>query len=226
MNAEQYLDLVRAGLEGIDVQETEDAIAYLSEYFEEAGKDHEQEVIEELGSPAKYAARIRADLLVDELPPIHSIPPHVPSSENKENMEQTVETSDHPSKRRWKKVGTILLGILALPLAIPLAAAVLILILAALLLLVMIFLMGAMIVLCGGAFCLAAIYAMISTLSSSLYTSLFCLGVALCAAGVVALFAPVLVWIFTKCSQKFVSWISSLYVNLRNRTRKAMNYER
>jgi uncharacterized membrane protein len=37
---------------------------YYNEYFDDAGPENEQKVIEELGSPAQIAARIKADSAV------------------------------------------------------------------------------------------------------------------------------------------------------------------
>lgn len=67
MTKQEYIQIVHSQLSGVDPRDLSDAIVYLNEYFEEAGVENEQKVIEELGSPEKYAATIRADLVASVL---------------------------------------------------------------------------------------------------------------------------------------------------------------
>jgi uncharacterized membrane protein len=46
----------------IPLEEREEALQYYNGYFEDAGEDHEDEIIKELGSPGKVASIIKADL--------------------------------------------------------------------------------------------------------------------------------------------------------------------
>jgi uncharacterized membrane protein len=46
----------------IPLEEREEALKYYNGYFEDAGEDHEEEIIKELGTPKKVAAIIKADL--------------------------------------------------------------------------------------------------------------------------------------------------------------------
>ena len=55
---------LRERLDRLPSDEREEALAYYEEYFDEAGVDHEQDVIRELGSPASVASRIYADRAV------------------------------------------------------------------------------------------------------------------------------------------------------------------
>nr|WP_300833126.1 hypothetical protein [uncultured Acetatifactor sp.] len=50
-------------LTGIAPTEREEAIQYYSDYFDDAGAENEQEVIEALGNPARVAENIKRDLL-------------------------------------------------------------------------------------------------------------------------------------------------------------------
>lgn len=59
MNREEYLKRLSFLLKDLPEEEIEDAIAYYEDYFEEAGKDKEEQVIRELGSPEKIAKMIR-----------------------------------------------------------------------------------------------------------------------------------------------------------------------
>jgi uncharacterized membrane protein len=47
----------------IPLDEREEALKYYNGYFEDAGEDHEQEIIAELGSPKQVADMIKADLV-------------------------------------------------------------------------------------------------------------------------------------------------------------------
>jgi uncharacterized membrane protein len=47
----------------IPLDEREEALKYYNGYFEDAGEDHESEIIAELGSPKKVADMIKADLI-------------------------------------------------------------------------------------------------------------------------------------------------------------------
>ena len=55
MNKEQFLKELEDLLQDIDATEREEALNYYRDYFEDAGSEHEQEVIDELGTPEKVA---------------------------------------------------------------------------------------------------------------------------------------------------------------------------
>ncbi len=63
MNRADFMDQLERLLQGIDPTEREGAIQYYNDYFDDAGKENEQEVIEALGNPARVAENIRRDLL-------------------------------------------------------------------------------------------------------------------------------------------------------------------
>lgn len=62
MNREEFLRELERLLGVISESDRVDAIAYYNDYFDEAGSENEQEVIRELGSPAKVANMIIEDL--------------------------------------------------------------------------------------------------------------------------------------------------------------------
>ena len=62
MNREEFLSRLERLLYDIPAQEREEALEYYNGYFDDAGKEKEAEVIQELGSPGKVAAIIKADL--------------------------------------------------------------------------------------------------------------------------------------------------------------------
>lgn len=62
MNKEAFIRRLRELLAGLPQNEAAEAIQYYEDYFADAGTENEAKVIEELGSPEKVAANIRADL--------------------------------------------------------------------------------------------------------------------------------------------------------------------
>ena len=66
MNREEFLSQLERLLYDIPAQEREEALEYYNGYFDDAGNEKEAEVIQELGSPGKVAAIIKADLSGNE----------------------------------------------------------------------------------------------------------------------------------------------------------------
>ncbi len=62
MNRIEFMTELAALLQDVPVEERRDAMKYYNDYFDDAGEENEQQVVEELGSPAKVAATIKADL--------------------------------------------------------------------------------------------------------------------------------------------------------------------
>ena len=56
MTRKEYMEQLRKYLKRLPKEDYENAIEYFSEYFDEAGPENEQQVMEELGEP-KEAAR-------------------------------------------------------------------------------------------------------------------------------------------------------------------------
>lgn len=61
MSKEQFLNELEYLLQDLG-EEAGDAVGYYRDYFEEAGPEREAEVLEELGSPERIAAIVRADI--------------------------------------------------------------------------------------------------------------------------------------------------------------------
>ena len=58
MSYEEFMKELEGLLAGVPTEEKEEALQYYSDYFADAGKENEGEVISELGSPQKVAALI------------------------------------------------------------------------------------------------------------------------------------------------------------------------
>lgn len=62
MNRKQFMEELRKLLADISEEEREEALQYYEDYFDDAGEENEQQVIEELGNPKKLAATIALNL--------------------------------------------------------------------------------------------------------------------------------------------------------------------
>ena len=62
MKRKEFLAQLERLLWDIPVQEREEALDFYNSYFDDAGEENESSVIQELGSPGKVAAIIKADL--------------------------------------------------------------------------------------------------------------------------------------------------------------------
>lgn len=101
MNRAEFFKSLEQGLSRVPQEEAREALDYYKEYFDEAGEENEEKIIEELGSPLQIAARIKADSAVREL-----------------------NESPAPSmKKGISAIWFILLAILSAPVALPLAIA-------------------------------------------------------------------------------------------------------
>ena len=61
MNRREFMGALKRLLVSIPEEESTEVLQYYEDYFEDAGAEHEEEVIKELGSPEKVAAMIWAD---------------------------------------------------------------------------------------------------------------------------------------------------------------------
>lgn len=62
MNRVEFMSQLERLLWDIPESDRQDAICYYNDYFDEAGAENEARIIQELGSPGKVAATIKADL--------------------------------------------------------------------------------------------------------------------------------------------------------------------
>ena len=97
----EYIERLKKKLRSLPPNELEDALQYYREYFDEAGPENEQKAIEELGSPEKAAAMIKAN---------HAM--------------RDMEKSKGSAKKSIKTVFIVILAVFASPVAIPIAVAI------------------------------------------------------------------------------------------------------
>lgn len=70
MNREEFMRQLSSLLQDLSQEEREKALRYYEEYFEDAGPENEQNVIEALGNPARVAAGIRGGSRRFEIAPV------------------------------------------------------------------------------------------------------------------------------------------------------------
>jgi uncharacterized membrane protein len=68
MNSTQFLLELRTKLKNLPAAEIESAMSYYEEYFLEAGPENEQRIIQELGSPSAIASKIIGEFALSDSP--------------------------------------------------------------------------------------------------------------------------------------------------------------
>lgn len=179
MNREQYMKMLRRKLKHLPKNEFEKAIEYFEEYFAEAGIEHEQQAIEDLGTPDEAAANIIQNMAVkNTLEPIRDM------------------------KKGVKAVWIGILAVFAVPVALPvlLMAAGVALMLFAAVLLVLILLMTC----CVFVIIMGPVYFFggCTMLAQSIPVALVCFGQGLACIGIGLLLG----WGLYLMTRKFLNW--------------------
>ncbi|MDD3303464.1 MAG: DUF1700 domain-containing protein [Clostridia bacterium] len=184
MNKNQYLDKLRNSLKKLPEAEVSNAINYYTEYFEDAGIENEQKIINELGEPKKLATVIIADYAI----------------KNKDNSSKTINKS-------LSTLWIIIIAIFASPVALPLAIA-LVSIIFALLIVVFAVLLSFYVASIG--ICIAAVGLLI--VGFSIFTIHFPTSLSAIGAGlIVASLGILLFWSITYIAKKTIYLIAKLF---------------
>ncbi|WP_427109928.1 DUF1700 domain-containing protein [Lysinibacillus xylanilyticus] len=101
MNRASFMKKLRGKLQRIPAHEIDAALAYYEEYFDEAGEENEQRVIQQLGSPSHVASQIMADYALKDL-------------------EATSTSTSTSTKKNMSAIWLIILAIISAPLSLPL----------------------------------------------------------------------------------------------------------
>ena len=96
VNRHEFIKDLKKRLERLPFDEVKEAVDYYERYFDDAGEENEQTVLEGLGSPSEVAAQIIADFAVKE----------------------------NPVKRGLSSAWIVILAVFASPIALPLALVV------------------------------------------------------------------------------------------------------
>ena len=99
MNKEGFMSQLESYLADISAAERDEALQYYSDYFEDAGPENEQSVIQSLGSPREIAENIKAELRGEVIPTTANAGDHaiakygqiVPAGEVKDETEGSGE---------------------------------------------------------------------------------------------------------------------------------------
>lgn len=62
MTRQEYIEELKGYLKDIEATDQKDVLAYVEEYFFEAGNEHETEVIKELGTPKEFVEQLQGVL--------------------------------------------------------------------------------------------------------------------------------------------------------------------
>ena len=102
MNKTEYMNELKKRLSGLPYEEFQNAIMYYEEYFDDAGVENEQEVINNLGTPAEVAGQLIGEFATKEQP---------------------TKTPPPSTKKTMKVIWITILAIFASPIALPIAIA-------------------------------------------------------------------------------------------------------
>ena len=67
MTRNEYMEQLKKYLKRLPKEDYDNAIEYFSEYFDEAGPENEQQVMEELGQPREAARELLLNLLQESV---------------------------------------------------------------------------------------------------------------------------------------------------------------
>lgn len=220
MSRKEFMEDLEIMLENIQDNEREEALQYYNDYFDEAGPENEEQVIRELGTPAKVAAIIKTSLHEQEnqsgeftergySDPRFTINYEVidrndtSNSDSSQSGQKKRKYSRETSTSAGKILLIIILCMIVIPVAIPILTAVIGLLGGILGLAIVAF---ATIAIAAVAFLIGGIVVFvvgIVTIFSSPITGIFSCGIGLIMAGVGILFALLTTIVFGK----FIPWL-------------------
>lgn len=126
MNRKQFMDELEKLLRTLPPSEREEALQYYNDYFDDAGKENEAQVIKELGSP-KQVARTILEGSAENAGEYTEHGYEDPRFHQRQEMAAEAEKSFSQNTRKnpnfWKILCIVLLCILLGPIVLPLGAA-------------------------------------------------------------------------------------------------------
>lgn len=123
MSKEEFLQIFQKNLINISEEEKQDALAYYTEYFEEAGPENEAKVIDELGSPVMLARKISAEAAIKDIESGY-VSENADEYANKyDNVSRggTKEYKKKSGKGFWSNIGVIILLLCSSPVLLPIS---------------------------------------------------------------------------------------------------------
>lgn len=201
MTKKEYIYHLKNRLRNLPIDEVESAVDYVSELFDEAGEENAEEVARDLGSPAKFAAQIRAEYAINQ----HCLP------------EDTTAVYREKPKRNngWKTLALILLGIAALPVGLPLVFVLAVLIFVAVVVGVCLLFALGCVLLAGFIAVCSLVYTGFRMLTVSLASGLMSIGLGLIGISGVVLIATAAIYLFIKLKPIVINGFANLYNRLK-----------
>ena len=201
MTKKEYIYHLKNRLRNLPIAEVESAVDYVSELFDEAGEENAEEVARDLGSPAKFAAQIRAEYAINQ----HCLP-----------EDTTAVYREKPkSNNGWKTLALILLGIAALPVGLPLVLVLAVLIFVAVVVGVCLLFALGCVLLAGFIAVCSLVYAGFKMLTVSLASGLMSIGLGLIGISGVVLIATAAIYLFIKLKPIVINGFANLYNRLK-----------
>lgn len=193
MGKNEYLRTLARELRKLPKEEFDTAMDYYTEYFEDAGPEKEQEIIQELGTPREVAYQIITDAAI-------------------KRMEEQVDV-----KKGFSTLWIIILGICAAPVALPMAFAMVVLF-ASMLLVVVAFVGSAILVdLCALAGGIVTAFCGIYLLFTQPATGIALLGLGMAAVGIGIFVGFGIIGI----GKRMVKGIGKMFRNILKRRKKS-----
>ena len=201
MTKKEYIYHLKNRRRNLPIDEVESAVDYVSELFDEAGEENAEEVARDLGSPAKFAAQIRAEYAINQ----HCLP-----------EDTTAVYREKPkSNNGWKTLALILLGIAALPVGLPLVLVLAVLIFVAVVVGVCLLFALGCVLLAGFIAVCSLVYAGFKMLTVSLASGLMSIGLGLIGISGVVLIATAAIYLFIKLKPIVINGFANLYNRLK-----------
>ena len=201
MTKKEYIYHLKNRLRNLPIDEVESAVDYVSELFDEAGEENAEEVARDLGSPAKFAAQIRAEYAINQ----HCLPEDT----------TTVYREKPKSNNGWKTLALILLGIAALPVGLPLVLVLAVLIFVAVVVGVCLLFALGCVLLAGFIAVCSLVHAGFKMLTVSLASGLMSIGLGLIGISGVVLIATAAIYLFIKLKPIVINGFANLYNRLK-----------
>ena len=201
MTKKEYIYHLKNRLRNLPIDEVESAVDYVSELFDQAGEENAEEVARDLGSPAKFAAQIRAEYAINQ----HCLPEDT----------TTVYREKPKSNNGWKTLALILLGIAALPVGLPLVLVLAVLIFVAVVVGVCLLFALGCVLLAGFIAVCSLVYAGFKMLTVSLASGLMSIGLGLIGISGVVLIATAAIYLFIKLKPIVINGFANLYNRLK-----------
>ena len=221
MTKDEYLKALYKALAGLDEADRMDITDYVREYIEEAGED---QAMQDLGSPEACARQMKADIIA-QVPPVPPLPAGKRQGTETPPVHpgQSQTRQEHPGsrdtvRRSRRDLWILVLGILSLPVSVPLAFALVVLLFCLGLLLLMLLLMLVVILAAAVLSVVLLGWRTITLLPADPAGALYVAGAFLAAAVMACLVIACLRWAMTTGLPWIVDRLSGFYRRLKERT--------